>query len=317
MSIVRRMAITGCLLLAAGCAAAGGAEMPATEISAAASVSSSPFLPQPDSSATVTHTSPAQTEETAPTTAMTETPMNTQTPDPLIITIVYNNIPHDARLKTDWGFAALVARGKNVLLFDTGGNGSILLGNMKILGIDPLSVRDVVISHNHSDHTGGLTAFLVVSARPPVFLLPEFGAAFIQSVKQYAEVVEASPGMECAPGILTTGNVGGSIPEQSLVIRTGKGLVIVTGCSHPGIVRIVERAVELAGGPVHLVMGGFHLLDMSDAQIAAILADFRRLGVQKVAPSHCTGERAIAMFAEEYGEDFLATGAGSILRLEG
>jgi 7,8-dihydropterin-6-yl-methyl-4-(beta-D-ribofuranosyl)aminobenzene 5'-phosphate synthase len=235
---------------------------------------------------------------------------------PLAITILYNNIPSDQRLKTDWGFSALVERGEEVLLFDTGGNGPILMGNISILGIEPARVRHVVLSHAHSDHTGGLNAFLDAASKPTVYLLAEFGGSFVQSVRRRTEVVEAAPGMEIADGILTTGNVGGSIPEQSLVIRTQKGLVVITGCAHPGIVRIVERAVELAGGPVYLVLGGFHLGEKSQSEIAAILREFRRLGVQKVAPSHCTGDLAIAMFAAEYGDDFLRTGAGSIVRLD-
>jgi 7,8-dihydropterin-6-yl-methyl-4-(beta-D-ribofuranosyl)aminobenzene 5'-phosphate synthase len=233
----------------------------------------------------------------------------------LAITILYNNIPADPRLQTDWGFAALIEYRGEILLFDTGGNGQILMRNLTILEIDPARVRHVMISHAHSDHTGGLNAFLEAASKPPVFLLSAFGTSFLQSVKNRTEVVEAEPGMHVAENILTTGNVGGSIPEQSLVIRTGKGLVVITGCAHPGIVRIVEKAVALTGDPVYLVLGGFHLRDMSDAQIAAILGDFRRLGVQKAAPSHCTGDRAIAMFADEYGEDFLRTGAGSVIRV--
>jgi len=233
----------------------------------------------------------------------------------LTVTILYNNIASDQRLQTDWGFAALVEYQNEILLFDTGGNGSILLRNMRTMGVDPLRIQDVVLSHAHSDHTGGLNVFLEAAARPPVYLLSEFGASFIQLTKNRTEIVEVSPGMEISPGILTTGNVGGTIPEQALLIRTGKGMVVITGCAHPGIVRIVEKVVELTGEPVYLVLGGFHLRNLSDAQIAAILGEFRRLGVQKVAPSHCTGERAIELFAAEYGEDFLRTGAGSIVRV--
>lgn len=235
---------------------------------------------------------------------------------PLTITILVNNIPFDPRLHTDWGFAALVENRDENLLFDTGGNGSILLRNMQELGADPARVRDVVLSHAHSDHTDGLDAFLNVASRPLVLLLSAFETPFIQSVKNQTKVIEATPGLQIAENILTTGNVGGSIPEQSLVIRTGKGLVVITGCAHPGIVRIVETAVALTGDPVNLVLGGFHLDDESEGEIATIIGEFRRLGVQKVAPSHCTGDRAIAMFAAEYGEDFLRTGAGSIIRVE-
>ena len=235
---------------------------------------------------------------------------------PLTITILFNNIPFDPRLHVDWGFAALVETRDEYLLFDTGGNGSILLRNMQGLGVDPARVRDIVLSHAHSDHTDGLDAFLDAASRPLVSLLSAFETPFIQSVKNRTKVIEAIPGLQIAENILTTGDVGGSIPEQSLVIRTGKGLVVITGCAHPGIVRIVETAVALTGDPVNLVLGGFHLGDKSEGEIATILSELRRLGVQKVAPSHCTGDRAIAMFAAEYGEDFLSTGAGSIIHVE-
>jgi 7,8-dihydropterin-6-yl-methyl-4-(beta-D-ribofuranosyl)aminobenzene 5'-phosphate synthase len=308
-----------CALLAAGCSASGNPDLPPSAPPPASSETLSPFLPETEmpSALADSEPSPAETETAAPLPAPTETPMPIPSFGTLTITILYNNVPSDPRLKTDWGFSALVERGEEILLFDTGGNGAILMGNMDLLGADPAGVRHVVISHAHSDHTGGLTAFLDAASQPPVYLLAEFGAAFLTSVRQRTEVIEAAPGMEIARGILTTGNVGGSIPEQSLVVRTQKGLVVITGCAHPGIVRIVERAVELTGEGVYLVLGGFHLKDMNDAQISSILRDFRRLGVQKVAPSHCTGDRAIAMFAAEYGEDFLRTGAGSVIRLEG
>lgn len=149
-----------------------------------------------------------------------------------------------------------------------------------------------------------------------MFLLSEFGSAFVQSVKDRTEVVETAPGMEIVEGILTTGDLGGPIHEQVLVIRTSKGLVVITGCAHPGIVRIVEKAVELTGEPVYLVMGGFHLLDKTDRELAAVLKDFRRPGIEKVAASHCTGTIMISRFAAEYGEDFLAVEAGSVIRVE-
>jgi 7,8-dihydropterin-6-yl-methyl-4-(beta-D-ribofuranosyl)aminobenzene 5'-phosphate synthase len=285
---------------------------------AAATETASPFLPQPKTSSTAPSPTPSHfgTNTPAPSPSPEEITMTPTAEHLLAITILYNNIAFDPRLQTDWGFSALVERDGTVLLFDTGGNGRILMNNMQVMGVDPARVRYVVLSHVHADHTGGLPAFLEASTQPPVYLLSGFGPSFVQSVRNRTQVVEAEPGMEITPGILTTGNVGGSIPEQSLVIRTGKGLVVVTGCAHPGIVRIVEKAVELTGESVYLVLGGFHLGDHSRAQISAILADFRRLGVQNVAPSHCTGDRAISMFAAEYGENFLRTGAGSILRLD-
>jgi 7,8-dihydropterin-6-yl-methyl-4-(beta-D-ribofuranosyl)aminobenzene 5'-phosphate synthase len=234
-------------------------------------------------------------------------------PDPATITIVYNNIGEDPRLTTDWGFSAYIQYHGQIVLFDTGTNGQILLQNMQILGIDPAGIQIVVLSHDHRDHTGGLAALLSVPARPNVYLLHSFGESLVQQIQDVTKVVAVEPGQAVAEDILTTGELAGNPPEQALLIRSQRGLVVVTGCAHPGIVRIVERAIELTGEPVELVMGGFHLRDASQAEVAHILEEFRRLGVRRVAPSHCSGDLAIRLFAEEYGEDFIPTGAGSVI----
>ena len=235
----------------------------------------------------------------------------------LTIAILYDNNPFDERLETPWGFAALVEHRGHTLLFDTGGDGPSLLGNMDILEVEPTRIQSVVLSHAHGDHTGGLAALLEVGIHPTVYLPPSFPTSFKQGVAQVTTVVETSPGMVLAEDILTTGEMGGGIPEQAMVIRTASGLVVVTGCAHPGIVKIIEKAKSLFGEPVHLVLGGFHLGSANESELAAILVDFRRLGVEKVAPCHCTGDRAIAMFAEEYGEDFIQAGAGKVIQVDG
>ncbi len=247
-----------------------------------------------------------------------EDPMPTQAPldDPLTITIVYNNIRDDSRLTADQGFGAYIEYHDRVVLFDTGMDGQILLQNMQALDINPANVQAVVLSHPHGDHIGGLADFLEVSSQPPVYLLATFDDSFIERIQQTTEVIEAEPGQEIAPDILTSGEISGDIPEQVLVIRTRKGLVVITGCAHPGIVRIVERVIELTGEPVYMVMGGFHLGEASEDEIDAIIEDLRRLDVRVVAPSHCTGELATHMFAEEYGEDFILTGVGSVITID-
>ena len=95
-----------------------------------------------------------------------------------------------------------------------------------------------------------------------------------------------------------------------VVVVTDQGLVIITGCAHPGVDRIVARVQELFDQPVYLVLGGVHLGSPSPSDISQILADLRMMGVQKVGPSHCTGDQAIDAFATEYGEDFVEAGAG-------
>ena len=241
--------------------------------------------------------------------------MQAQT-DELKITVVYDNNSFDPRLETAWGFSALVEYRGQILLFDTGGDGRILLHNMQTLGIDPSRIQAVVLSHAHGDHTGGLSALLENSDQPPVYLLPSFADSYKHQLRLVTQVRESTPGQVIANGLLTTGEIGGSIPEQALMIQTGKGLVVITGCAHPGIVRIVQRAMELTGDPVYLVLGGFHLGNKSETEISAILADFRGLGVEKVAPCHCTGERAIALFADEYGQAFIQAGVGTIITID-
>ena len=259
--------------------------------------------------------SPADFPTEAPVSMEEPTPTEVSS-DPLTITIVYNNIPDDPRLTADLGFGATIEYHGQVVLFDTGTDGQILLQNMQVLGIDPASVQAVVLSHPHNDHIGGLADFLEVSSQPPVYLLATFDDSFIERTQQATEVIEAMPGQEIATDILTSGEISGDIPEQVLVIRTRKGLVVITGCAHPGIVRIVERVIELTGEPVYMVMGGFHLGEASEDEIEAIIEDLKQLGVQVVAPSHCTGELATHMFANEYGDDFISTGVGSVITID-
>lgn len=275
--------------------------------------------PLPSMSQETPHTA-AQT--TTPLPATSQVPEERKTPtmkipaDVLRITIVYDNNPFDPRLKTAWGFSALVEYREQTLLFDTGGDGRILLENMRVLGIDPARIQSIVLSHAHGDHTGGLSALLGGGNQPPVYLLPSFADTYKHQLGLVTQVSEVAPGQVIADGILTTGEIGGNIPEQALVIRTGESLVVITGCAHPGIVRIIERAMELTGDPVYLVLGGFHLGNKSKTEISAILADFRRLDVQKVAPCHCTGEGAIAMFATEYGQAFVQAGVGKVITID-
>ncbi len=237
-------------------------------------------------------------------------------PNPLTITIVYDNIAFDERLKPAWGFSALVECQNHKLLFDTGGDGQTLMDNMQVLAIDPGRIETVVLSHAHGDHTGGLDALLDYGARPVVFLSPSFPASVKRQLSEKTGVVDVLPGQMIAEGIFSTGEMGESIAEQALVVKTDQGLVIITGCAHPGIVTIVEQARRLFDQPVRLVLGGFHLGNHSQADIEVILSELQHLKVQQVAPCHCTGPQAIEMFASEYGEDFLKVGVGGIIRLD-
>jgi 7,8-dihydropterin-6-yl-methyl-4-(beta-D-ribofuranosyl)aminobenzene 5'-phosphate synthase len=231
----------------------------------------------------------------------------------LRITIIYDNTDLDPNLRSAWGFSALIEYQGQTLLFDTGADGPTLLGNMARLDIDPTGIEKVVLSHIHGDHTGGLMGLAQAGARPTVYVPPAFPDSFKRQVSALTELVEVTPGQEVASGMYTTGELhGGGIAEHALVIPTDAGLVVVTGCAHPGIVPIVREAKALFDAPVHLVLGGFHLGNHSTAQVEGILDEFRALGVARVSPMHCTGESAIATFAEAYGDDYIQGGAGQV-----
>jgi 7,8-dihydropterin-6-yl-methyl-4-(beta-D-ribofuranosyl)aminobenzene 5'-phosphate synthase len=234
----------------------------------------------------------------------------------LTLTIVYDNNAYDPRLRTAWGFSCLIEYRGQVILFDTGGDFPTLLANMAALGIDPSQIEAVVLSHIHGDHTGGLSGLLPLTGDGlTVFVPRSFPLRFKDAVQTKAQLVEVHEPRGIGEAVFTTGELGTGIIEQSLAVRTDAGLVVVTGCAHPGIVEIVRKAKVLSDDDVYLVLGGFHLGGKSRKEIEGILSEFRRLGVRKVAPCHCTGEQAIRMFRQEYGEDFVQAGAGKVIRV--
>jgi 7,8-dihydropterin-6-yl-methyl-4-(beta-D-ribofuranosyl)aminobenzene 5'-phosphate synthase len=239
----------------------------------------------------------------------------------LRITILYDNYLYDERLTSEWGFAALVEYSGHIVLFDTGGTGT-LMENMRLLGIDPRAIEAVVLSHEHMDHIGGLTHLLAQADQPTVYMLASFPAGFKNTIAGLTNVVEVTQTMEIYPGIHTTGSVAGVIREQALAIMTAEGSVIITGCAHPGIARMVREGrrslqpeVDDEYDPVELVVGGFHLSGESPAQIERVIVTMQSLNVQRISPTHCTGDVAIAMFAEAFGDGYIPGGAGKVIVL--
>ncbi len=231
------------------------------------------------------------------------------------ITILYDNYAYKPGLKADWGFAALIETGEQKILFDTGASGLALLYNMAVLDVDPASITQLIFSHVHEDHTGGVSRLFKAGAQPEtVYVLPSFPQEFKNRMGEVGEVIEVEPGTEIAPGITTTGELtGGEVPEQALLITTADGVVVLTGCAHPGIVRIVRQAATLTDQPIRLAMGGFHLLDTSPSGVEAIIGDLQDLDVEQIAPSHCTGDTPIQQFKDAYGDQFVRLSVGVAL----
>jgi 7,8-dihydropterin-6-yl-methyl-4-(beta-D-ribofuranosyl)aminobenzene 5'-phosphate synthase len=230
------------------------------------------------------------------------------------ITVVYDNNAHDRRLQTGWGFACVVQLQDTTILFDTGGDGSILLSNMQRLSIEPRQIDVVVLSHVHGDHIGGLPAFLARNHDVIVVVPASFPREIKQRVRSSgARLKEISLPEQLTGHVSTTGELGGVIKEQSLVINSQAGLVIITGCAHPGVIRIIEEAKRLLEGKVALVLGGFHLGGKSQRELAEIVKRFRELGVSHVAPCHCSGDPARAAFKQAYRERCLPAGVGCVV----
>jgi 7,8-dihydropterin-6-yl-methyl-4-(beta-D-ribofuranosyl)aminobenzene 5'-phosphate synthase len=235
--------------------------------------------------------------------------------DDLKVSVVYDNYLAESGLGTGWGYAAVVEFRGQTILFDTGADGPTLMANLRALGFDPQTIEAVVLSHAHGDHTNGLDSLLATGVRPKVYVLPSFPADLKRHVAESVEVIEVEPGQVIGDGMFTTGEMSGPVNEQALVVESGRGLVILTGCAHPGVDEIVSRVKEMRDENVHLVTGGFHLVRTSAERISEIVAEFRRLGVEKAAPSHCSGDAPIDAFRAEYGDDFVQSGVGRVFEI--
>ena len=231
------------------------------------------------------------------------------------LTILYDNNPYDYRLKSSWGFSCLIELWEKTILFDTGGDGEILLYNMRVLNKSPKTIDMVVLSHIHGDHTGGLWSLLRERSPLKIYIPASFPQEFEQRVKKYGgEVVRVDDSLEIDRGVYSTGEMDHGMKEQSLVIKTSKGMILITGCAHPGIVEIIKKAKTIAKEDIFMVIGGWHLYSAGEREIRGIIDTFLRMGIQKVAPCHCTGDRAMAMFKREYGENFIKAGTGCIIK---
>lgn len=298
-------------MLATGCASGTA---PATPLSLAPPTVIQPADPTvaPTSmpTGTPTEASGATALVASATPSPTLRPTVTEDLKTVTFTIVYDNNAYDTGLRTSWGFACWVETDAATVLFDTGGDGPTLMHNLRELGLDRQEIDAVVLSHAHGDHTGGLGALLGTGVRPAVYAPASFPGAFKTDVGACTDLVEVREGMTIALGITTTGEVGSSLVEQALAVETQEGLVVVTGCAHPGVVQMVRRAKEAADDEIALVMGGFHLGGASPGEIKRVIADLRGLGVKRVAPCHCTGDRARQAFVDAFGDDAVLAGVG-------
>ena len=194
------------------------------------------------------------------------------------LTVIYDNKAGDD-FTGSWGFAALVETGSETLLFDTGWDGTLLLKHMKRLSIDPAGIRKLIISHQHWDHTGGLPEILQASPGIEVYVPASFSENLKKEIEKRATLIEVKEPVEICPGITSTGELGDKVKEQALVLDTGDGCYVLTGCAHPGLGAILDTARLY--GKIKGILGGLH-----DSE------EFERLrGLELIAAGHCTAHR--------------------------
>ena len=267
------------------------------------------------------------------------------------ITVLYDAFGKNPVLQKDWGYAALIEYGGKRILFDAGDNPEILAHNAKMMKVDLSKLDFVVMSHRHSDHMGGLTYLLRVNPKVKIYapkesfgvygfslpstfyrkdtaLPPEqryydgnppeimkFGTAWPSA---HFELIEKTT--EIAPGVHLIFQISDKpttmeLRELSLAIDTPEGIVLVVGCSHPGLDKIVAAAVMI-NQHIHMVTGGFHLAVAKDAEIEQIVSTLHdAFKVDFVAPSHCTGEPAFSAFKKAFGDHYIYAGLGTSIEL--
>ncbi len=231
----------------------------------------------------------------------------------LSITVLYDNAPFKEGLTPDYGFSCLIKAGKKNILFDTGKDGSILFLNSDQLGIDLKKIDLIIASHLHQDHIGGLFPLLEIQPKAAVFLPESTLELNQQFLERGNKVIIVDHPMQIDKGIFLTGALGQGMKEQSLIINAPSGLIIVAGCSHPGILNIIKRSKELLNRPVFLVIAGFHSMPQTIEGLSAAISQFKLLGVKNVGPAHCTSEQTKAFLKTAYGKNYITIGVGKTL----
>ena len=267
------------------------------------------------------------------------------------VTILYDAFGKSPSLKKDWGFSAFVEYNGKRILFDTGNNADLFAQNVKALGVDLTKLDFAIISHRHGDHTSGLNYLVSVNPSVKIYAPKEafgvFGAAlpgtFLrkdESLPGYMRYFDGHPPdkmifgspwpranfvwidnlTEVAPGIFVISTVSQTpgtleLHELSLAVRSPKGLILGVGCSHPGIEKILEASTPV-DKHVHLVFGGLHLVTTPDPEITRLSAALHdHWKIDRMAPGHCTGEPAFAVFQKAFGDQYVYAGLGSVIEL--
>lgn len=232
----------------------------------------------------------------------------------LKITVIYDNYDFKEGLRSEWGFSCLIQSGNSTVLFDTGGKANVFKSNFNALGIDAANIESLILSHDHWDHISGTCEFLKMNNNVDVYVTPYFSEDIKTKIEGYnARLKACNNPCEIHPNIFLSGIFTHNMEEQAVIVHTNKGLVVVTGCSHPGIVNMLTQIKSTFKKDIYMVIGGFHLLRNSDAEVKQIIKEIKKIGVEKCGATHCTGDKQIDLFRKAFGENFVEMGVGRVI----
>ena len=187
---------------------------------------------------------------------------------PVIIKVIYDNYVNIEGLKSDWGYSIVIEGLDKNILFDTGAKSEIFESNFKNIGIDAGKIDFLILSHEHGDHTEGILAFSKLKKDIPVIIPYKFSESFKNKMVAFGfEPLLVNEPVKICTNLYSSGEFSGPIPEQALILNTKQGLVVMTGCSHPGIVDMLKEIKSMFKKNIYMVFGGFHLLQKSDNEM--------------------------------------------------
>lgn len=232
------------------------------------------------------------------------------------IKVVYDNYVHTDGLKSDWGYAIVIEGLDKNILFDTGANPDVFESNFRNMSLNAWKIDFLVLSHEHGDHTGGIPAFMKMRKSITVIIPYSFSESFKKRMTDYGdEPLLVKEPVRICPYLYSSGEFSGPIPEQALILNSKKGLVVMTGCSHPGIVEMLKEIKSKFNKNIYMVFGGFHLLEKSNEEMKSIIEGLKALGVVKCGATHCTGEIQTEMIKEAFSTNFFELGVGNTIVL--
>jgi 7,8-dihydropterin-6-yl-methyl-4-(beta-D-ribofuranosyl)aminobenzene 5'-phosphate synthase len=231
---------------------------------------------------------------------------------PVTVTVIYDNYVHTDGMTPDWGYSVVIEGTGKSVLFDAGTKPDIFRSNFEKTGLNASAIDLVVVSHEHFDHVGGMPAFAEMKTGIPVIIPHSFAPAVTANLISagFSPILVKDAGMICKD-LYTSGEFDFPLAEQCLVLDTREGLVVMTGCSHPGIVMMLREIKETFNKNIVSVFGGFHLMNKSEREMEEIISGMKELGVIRCGATHCTGEKQIEMFRKAFGDNYFELGVGN------